>query len=98
MQICLTALIKSKPEHTAGVLQVLENMVVQTRMEPACIQYDLHQSLEDVNLFVFYEIWENQEGLDQHFQQPYILEFGLLANEKLAEKPEVYLTRKIEMK
>jgi len=96
MQICLTALIKSKPEHTAEVLQALENMVVQTRKEPACLQYDLHQSLDDANLFVFYEIWENSEGLDLHFQQPYIREFGLLADEKLAEKPEVFMTRKIE--
>jgi len=46
--------------------------------------------------FVFYEIWENREGLDLHFQQPYIREFEQLANEKLAEKPEVFMTRKIE--
>jgi len=57
--------------------------------------YDLHQSLDDVNLFVFYEIWENREGLDLHFQQSYIREFEQLANEKLAEKPGLYKTRKI---
>lgn len=44
MKIYLTAIIKSKPEHTAEVLQILGNMVTQTRKETACIKYDLHRS------------------------------------------------------
>lgn len=60
MPIYLTAIIKSKPEHTTAVAQVLKNMVIETRKETACIQYDLHQGSEDKDLFVFYEIWEDQ--------------------------------------
>ncbi|SFW67298.1 putative quinol monooxygenase [Chitinophaga sancti] len=97
MKIYLTAIIRSKPEHTVEVVQVLENMVIQTTKEPACIQYDLHRSiLQDENLFVFYEIWESQQALDLHNEQSYIKDFGQLADEKLQEKPEIYLTRKIE--
>lgn len=96
MKVYLTAIIKSKPEHTAEVAQVLGNMVIQTRKETACIQYDLHQSIEDKNIFVFYEIWENKQGLNLHNEQLYIREFGKLADEKLAEKPAIYLIQKIE--
>jgi len=96
MKIYLTAIIKSKPEYTDDVVQVLENMVLQTRKETACIQYDLHRSIRDENLFVFYEIWESQQALDSHNEQPYIREFGQLADEKLQEKPEIYLTRKMK--
>jgi len=96
MKIYLTAIVKSKPEHIVEVLQVLENMVTETRKESACLLYDLHQGIEDKNLFVFYEIWESQHGLDLHNEQPYIKEFKSLAEGKLAEEPLVCLLQKIE--
>lgn len=95
MKIYLTAIIKSKPDFLSEIKSTLENMVVHSRKETACIQYDLHQSLDDENIFTFYEIWENQENLNEHNQQPYIKAFGNLVSEKLQEKPLVYLTQKI---
>lgn len=95
MNIYLTAIITSKPEFLQEVKAVLENMVVHTRKESACLQYDLHQSIENENIFVFYEIWENQFGLDNHNTQSYIEEFRQLVTEKLAELPEIYLTQKV---
>lgn len=51
---------------------MLQDLVVQSTKEAACLQYELYQSAEDENIFIFHETWENQEGLDQHDQQPYI--------------------------
>ena len=95
MKVYLTAIIKAKPEYQKDVKAVLQNMVVNTRKENACLQYDLHQKTDDENTFVFYEIWESMEGLDLHNTQPYIQEFIALATQKLAGQPEVYLTKKI---
>lgn len=95
MKIYLTAIIKSKPEFLSEVKSTLQNMVVHSKKETACIQYDLHQSLEDQNVFTFYEIWENEEGLAQHNEQPYIKAFGNLVTEKLQKKPLIYITQKI---
>lgn len=95
MKIYLTAIIKAKEEHQAEVLEVLQNMVKETRKEEACELYSLHQGIEDKNEFVFYEIWKNEEGLAQHNQQPYIQAFGALVDEKLQEKPQIYLTNSI---
>ncbi|RZL39798.1 MAG: antibiotic biosynthesis monooxygenase [Pedobacter sp.] len=95
MKIYLTAVIKSKPECFEEVALVLKNMVVHTRKETACLQYDLHQDMNDKNVFVFYEIWQNQRGLDLHNEQSYIKEFVALANDKLEEKPAIYLTEKL---
>ncbi|HEY0297668.1 MAG TPA: putative quinol monooxygenase [Arachidicoccus sp.] len=92
MKIYLTAIIKTKPEHRASVLSLLNNMVEQTRKEKACQLYNLHNGIEDENLFIFYEIWENQEGLEQHNQQPYLLEFGKIVEEKLQHAPAIYKT------
>lgn len=95
MQIYITAIIKSKPEYRTEVQAVLQNMVQETKKEKACFLYDLHQGLTDENTFVFYEIWENQAGLDLHNQQSYIQEFGTIVSEKLQETPQIYLTKKL---
>lgn len=92
MKIYLTAIIKAKEEHRTEVLEVLQNMVTETRTEEANELYTLHQGIEDKNHFVFYEIWKSEEGLKQHNEQPYIKAFGGLVDEKLQEKPQIYLT------
>lgn len=92
MKIYLTAVIKAKEEHRNEVLEVLQNMVKETVKEEANELYTLHQGIEDKNQFIFYEIWKSEEGLTQHNQQPYIQAFGTLVDEKLQEKPQIYLT------
>lgn len=92
MKIYLTAIIKSKEEHRNEVLEVLQNMVKETRKEEACELYSLHQGTENKNEFVFYEIWKDEAGLEQHNQQPYIKAFGAIVDEKLQEAPQIYKT------
>jgi len=92
MKIYLTAVIKAKEEYRTEVLETLQKMVKETRKEEANELYTLHQGIEDKNQFVFYEIWKSEEGLAQHNQQPYIKAFGALVDEKLQEKPQIYLT------
>ncbi len=93
MKIYLTAIIKAKDEYRNEVLEVLQNMVKETVKEEANELYTLHQGIEDKNQFIFYEIWKSEEGLAQHNQQPYIKAFGTLVDEKLQEKPQIYLTQ-----
>jgi len=95
MKIYLTAIINAKEEHRTEVLEVLQNMVTETQKEEANELYTLHQGIEDRNQFIFYEIWKSEKGLAQHNQQPYIQAFGKLIEEKLQEKPQIYLTNKI---
>ncbi|MET3038470.1 putative quinol monooxygenase [Chryseobacterium sp. NRRL B-14859] len=92
MKIHLTAIIRAKKEHQAEILEVLQNMVKETRKEEACELYSLHQGIENKNEFVFYEIWKSKEGLALHNEQPYIREFAALIDVKLQEKPQIYLT------
>ena len=92
MKIYLTAIIKAKEEHRTEVLEFLQNMVKETIKEEANELYTLHQGIEDKNHFIFYEIWKSEEGLAEHNLQPYIQDFGDLVDEKLQEKPQIYLT------
>jgi quinol monooxygenase YgiN len=95
MKIYLTAIVKSKEDYRKEVETVLKNMVTETLKEEANELYTLHQSIEDKNHFIFYEIWKSKEGLEQHNQQSYIQKFVGLVNEKLQEKPQIYISQKI---
>ncbi|MFW0714686.1 putative quinol monooxygenase [Pedobacter sp. N23S346] len=74
MSIYLTAIVKPKPETKAELRTLLLNMVLQSRKEDACIQYDLHES-EEKDLFIFQEEWKDQAGLDLHNKREYLLDF-----------------------
>ncbi|WP_134087739.1 putative quinol monooxygenase [Olivibacter sp. XZL3] len=92
MKINLTAFIKSKTDCTEEIKGVLKDLVVQSKKEPACLQYDLHQSVEDPNVFIFHEVWKDEEGFALHNEQPYIKTFRQTASEKLQEIPIIYRT------
>lgn len=95
MKIHLIAVIKVKEKYRDEVALILQNMVLQTRKEEACELYNLHRGMEDQNLFTFYEIWKNMEGLAAHNEQSYIKAFGELVADKLQDQPTIILTKKI---
>ena len=57
------------------VLDRFDALVAQTRAEPGCICYDLHQHESERHRFVFYEIFADQAAVDVHLSQPYIQEW-----------------------
>ena len=91
MKIYLTAILKAKGGKKEELLVLLQNMVENTRKEAACIKYDLQQGTENENLFIFHEIWESAEGLEQHNQQEYIKAFVSKADELSEEPAQIYL-------
>ena len=95
MEINLTVILKSKPESTAAFKSLLLDLVQKSTKEKACLQYELHQSEKEPNVFIFHETWENQEGLDLHNQQFYLKSFFENANLYLEESPVIYKTNKL---
>jgi quinol monooxygenase YgiN len=92
MSIFLTAIVKVKPEYLTEMKLMLEQLPASSRQESACLQYDVHQSIEDENVFVLNEEWESREGLDLHNEQPYSKSF-FASFDKLQEKPVIYLSK-----
>ena len=87
--ISITAIIKSKTENLIEVQNMLTHLVTETRKEAACIRYDLHTS---ENVFIIWEEWKDQIGLDLHNNQPYLQEF-IQQSENFASAPiQVYKT------
>lgn len=95
MEINLTVIIKSKSEYREELKSFLVDLSRDSKNEEACLQYDLHQNTDNENLFILHEVWKNDEGLDFHNKQSYLLEFIKKANLFLEEKPTIYRTSRI---
>jgi quinol monooxygenase YgiN len=95
MAINLTVILKSKTESIETFKSLLLDLVQKSTKESACLQYDLHQSGQEPNTFIFHEVWENQSGLDHHNQQPYLQSFFENAKLYLQEAPIIYKTNKL---
>ena len=90
-KVTVFALVKAKPGLEEAVKKELSALVGPTRTEEGCINYDLHQSLDQKGHFRFYENWTSKELLDRHLQAAHVKRFIAKANELLAEPPEITL-------
>lgn len=95
MEINLTVIIKSKSEYKEELKSILVDLSKNSKKETACIQYDLHQNIEDPNVFILHEVWKNKEGLDLHKEQSYFIKFNEISELFLEEKMTVYKTSRI---
>jgi quinol monooxygenase YgiN len=87
--ISITAIIKSKRENIEEVKNLIHHLVTETRKEEACVRYDLHTT---ENIFIIWEEWKDQTGLDLHNSQPHISDF-ISKSETLLDCPvKVYKT------
>lgn len=93
--VTVVARIKAKPGLEEQVKKELLGLVAPTRSESGCINYDLHQSLDDSNLFVFYENWTSKKDLEEHLEKPHLQAFKAKAEELLAEPLDISLLQMI---
>lgn len=71
----LIAYLKGKPEKRDELLATLRAFVKPTRAEEGCVEYHLHVSDDDPNLFIFYENWRSRPDLDTHLKTPLLTAF-----------------------
>ena len=74
---CLTVVaeMKALPGKTEELKKVLTGLLEPTRKEDGCINYDMHQSPENPETFLFHENWTDKEKLDRHLETPHLKDF-----------------------
>jgi quinol monooxygenase YgiN len=85
IQLTVVAKIKAKFGSEAVLRQELLQLVLPTIAENGCLNYDLHCSIEDSTLFLFYENWASKPLWEQHMASEHIKPFqknteGLIEN------------------
>ncbi len=48
-----------------------KELIEETRKENGCIEYNLYEDMENVNLLTFVEKWEDMACLKAHFEAPH---------------------------
>lgn len=64
--LVVVATLKAKAGKGAELRKAFLELERHSRTEDGCIRYDLHQSIEDPDTFLFYEIWTGEEALALH--------------------------------
>lgn len=55
-----------KEEVRAQLLEVLDNLATNSRMEAGCLAYDIYENSSTDEKLLIFETWENEEFLKQH--------------------------------
>ena len=65
-RLTIVAKIQVKKDFVNAVKTELIKLIVPSRKESGCIEYNLHQDNEDPTILVFYETWESASSFEKH--------------------------------
>lgn len=88
-QLTLAVFLHAKPGKTEELGVRLRALVEPTRREEGCLNYDLHHSNENADVWMIYENWRSPADLDLHFQMPYLRDFVGRLGELLVTDMEI---------
>ena len=88
-KVTVIAMVQAKPGKEAEVKKVLLGLRGPTLAEKGCINYDLHQAVDDPAQFMFHENWASKGDLDAHLQSVHLQTWRKRAVELLAEPARV---------
>ena len=93
--LTVIAQIKANPGTEHEVRRELLSLVAPSRKDAGCLNYDLHQALDNPALFLFHENWAGKEHLDQHLQKPDLQAVLARVGQLAAEPAQITLWEKI---
>ena len=87
MNLYIVALFRFKENHLFDAIELMKKLVVETRKEEGCLQYDLIEDRENKGTFFLIELWETEEH--------HLLTFRQNAALMMESQTEVYKGKKI---
>lgn len=95
-QVTVVAIVQAQRGAETRVREALLAAVGPTRRETGCLNYDLHESLDDPCLFVFHENWTSRAALDAHLATPHLEKLRRDVEGLLAAPPRIDVLRRIK--
>ncbi|UPM52514.1 putative quinol monooxygenase [Gottfriedia acidiceleris] len=96
-RIIVTAILRAKEHKKNDLKQELLMILPLSLAEEGCLEYRLHESSEDENTFVFYEVWENEDAFQSHIQSTHYKTYRQNI-ENLIEVRKVYTLNELKEK
>lgn len=96
--IVLVARLKVREDVIEETKQAALAIVADSRAEDGCVNYDIHQGVDDPTVFVWHETWKNKAAIDEHFETAFFKEFFAAVQDFAVEPPQITLTKMITEK
>ena len=93
--LTVIAQLKAQPGKEGAVRAELLSLVAPSRKDAGCLNYDLHQGLDNPTLFMFHENWTSKAHLDAHLKKPDLQAVLGRVGQMVAEPPQITLWEKI---
>ena len=90
-KVTVLARFRAKAGMEEQLKQAIMACVAPTRAEAGCINYDLHQRVEDKGDLILYENWRSKKDLDVHLEMPYLQELKAKAEQLCSQPIEISL-------
>ena len=84
-QLTIVANITAHPEQIDLVKTELLKLIKVTRSEKGCVNYDLHQDIENPAHFMFYDNWQTRELWQAHMTNQPLQDYLSATQEAVAE-------------
>ena len=92
-KIAVVARFKAMEGMDQKLKELLLPLIEPSRSDDGCIKYELHQAINDPALFIFYEMWQSKEHLDNHSATSHVQHFRVKAKDLIAERELTLLTK-----
>lgn len=86
--IVITAILKPKEKMESQLRTELDKVMEASRQEAGCLNYVLHQSIED-DTFVLHETYQDKDALESHVESSHYKEYRTNTAD-LIERREVF--------
>jgi quinol monooxygenase YgiN len=74
--IALAVIWVTKPGHEKEAAEIFRILTVESRKEPGCLLYVVHQHRDDRSRFFIYEQYADDAALEAHRKSPHFLEYA----------------------
>ena len=94
-QLTIIAKLKAKSGAEERLFEECRKLVGPTLAEEGCINYDMHRSVEDPGLIMFYENWTSRPLWERHMESQHLQEFSANTDD-IVEVWELFQGEKVE--
>ncbi len=91
------AILEAKPGKESELKQELMKVIEPSRAERTCLEYRMHQDINNPAKFFFYENWHNKDAHQQQFQKSYITALVEKLDGLLAKPYEAIFAEEIQL-
>lgn len=75
-EIQILATMEVKQADRAALLDLMRDLVTESRKEPGCIRYDFVEDLSNPLYFTVVETWKSQQAIDEHNATAHFAKLG----------------------